>query len=118
FFIENKRNKSIVEDDGDAGLDMESTVEENISILRQIITLVVGLVVMHTIFGGIYTGVFTPTEAGAVGSVIALLAAIILGKVNFNFFKVSLVETVKLSGMVMLIMIGAQIFGKFVSLSL
>ena len=73
---------------------------------------------MGVIFGGIYSGIFTPTEAGAVGSLVGLIAALILGKVNLQFFKSFLTETVKLTGMVMIIMIGAQIFGKFVSLSL
>lgn len=54
----------------------------------------------------------------AIGSLVGLIAALILGKVNLHFFKVSLMETIKLTGMVMLIMIGAQIFGRFISLSL
>lgn len=41
-----------------------------------------------------------------------------LGKVNVRFLTASLTETVKVTVMVMLILIGAQIFGRFVSLSL
>ena len=102
----------------EAVTEVEDSQKETISVLKQIIALFIGLLIMVVIFGGIYSGIFTPTEAGAVGSVIGLIAALILGKVNLQFFKTSLTETVKLTGMVMLIMIGAQIFGKFVSLSL
>lgn len=91
---------------------------EKLSAFRLITVSVIALVIVLVIFGGIYSGLFTPTEAGAVGAFVGLLAALVLGKVNFNFFKVSVVETVKLTGMVMIIMIGAQIFGRFVSLSL
>lgn len=119
FHLENKKGSLVENGNGSSNSEeMTDIVEEDISITRQIVALVVGFVVMLTIFGGIYTGIFTPTEAGAVGSVIALAAALFLGKVNLEFFKVSLVETVKLTGMVMLIMISAQIFGRFVSLSL
>jgi tripartite ATP-independent transporter DctM subunit len=92
--------------------------QETISALRLVTVSIIGVLIMAVIFGGIYSGLFTPTEAGAVGSLVGLIAALILGKVNVQFFKSSLTETVKLTGMVMIIMIGAQIFGKFVSLSL
>lgn len=96
----------------------ETAPAEKLSAVRLIIVCLIAVAIVVIIFGGIYSGVFTPTEAGAVGAFVGLIAALLLGKVNFNFFKVSLIETVKLTGMVMIIMIGAQIFGRFVSLSL
>ncbi|MDN5708165.1 MAG: TRAP transporter large permease [Planococcus sp. (in: firmicutes)] len=96
----------------------ETATEEKVPVLRLIIASVIAVAIVFIIFGGIYSGVFTPTEAGAVGAFVGLIAAFLLGKVNFAFFKISLIETVKLTGMVMIIMIGAQIFGRFVSLSL
>jgi tripartite ATP-independent transporter DctM subunit len=89
-----------------------------VSPIRLFIVSFVAMLIMMIIFGGIYSGVFTPTEAGAVGAFVGLVTAFVLGKVNARFIKVSIVETLKLTGMVMLIMIGAQIFGRFVSLSL
>ncbi|MFT4414764.1 TRAP transporter large permease [Fredinandcohnia humi] len=97
---------------------IEERVEEKVSPLRLIVVCFIAVLVVGVIFGGIYSGVFTPTEAGAVGAFIGLLAAFVLGKVNKTFIKYSVVETLKLTSMVMLIMIGAQIFGRFVSLSL
>ncbi|MFP3356073.1 TRAP transporter large permease [Planococcus sp. SIMBA_143] len=96
----------------------ETVTEEKVPAIRLIIASVIAVAIVFIIFGGIYSGVFTPTEAGAVGAFVGLIAAFLLGKVNFAFFKTSLIETVKLTGMVMIIMIGAQIFGRFVSLSL
>ena len=108
------KEKSVVE----TAVTMEEDKREKVSALRLVTVSIIGVVIMGVIFGGIYSGIFTPTEAGAVGSLVGLIAALILGKVNLQFFKSSLTETVKLTGMVMIIMIGAQIFGKFVSLSL
>lgn len=122
FHIQRKKN-SVVEMQKDTSVveisaALEVNEPEKISVFRLITVSIIGVLIMVVIFGGIYSGMFTPTEAGAVGSLVGLIAALILGKVNLQFFKTSLVETVKLTGMVMLIMIGAQIFGKFVSLSL
>jgi len=63
-------------------------------------------------------GVFTPTEAGAVGAFIALVMAVLLRKVNIDFIKTSLIETTKVSVMAMFIVMGASLFGRFISLSL
>ncbi|RKQ29326.1 TRAP transporter large permease [Oceanobacillus halophilus] len=85
---------------------------------RYIIAIVMGAAMATSIFGGIFTGIFTPTEAGAVGAFLAFIMAILLGKVNKDFFKDSLTETTKITVMTMFIVIGASLFGRFVSLSL
>lgn len=76
------------------------------------------LTIVVIVFGGIYLGFFTPTEAGAVGAFTSFLVALFLGRVNMSFLKGSFSETVKITAMILMIMIGAQIFGRFVSLSL
>ena len=87
--------------------------------MREIITaLMVSAAVVVVVFGGIYAGMVTPTEAGAIGAFAGFLAAGVLGRVNLRFMRTSLLETVKVTVMVMLILIGALIFGRFVSLSL
>lgn len=88
------------------------------SFFRLSVSIGVGVVIVGIIFGGIYSGFVTPTEAGAVGAFAAFISALILGKVNKKFFMNSIIETVKVSVMVMLILIGAQVFGRFISLSL
>lgn len=83
---------------------------------RIVVSLTVSGLIVLVVFGGIYSGTVTPTEAGAVGAFSAFVAAVLLGKLSGRFLSVSLTETVKVTVMVMLI--GAQVFGRFVSLSL
>lgn len=96
----------------------EIIIDENLSPLRTVIVLGVGSIVFSVIFVGIYSGFFTPNEAGGVAAFIAFLTALLFKKVNWNFLKETFSETIKVSGMILMIMIGAQIFGKFISISL
>lgn len=96
----------------------KSELPEAIGARRVTVAIAVSVLIIAVVFGGIYSGTVTPTEAGAVGSLVALIAAFVLGKVNLAYLKRSFLETIKVTAMVMLILIGAQIFGKFVSLSL
>lgn len=67
--------------------------------------------------GGIYLGVFTPTEGGAMGAFLALVFAILSHKMNIKAFLSALHDTVKVGGMLMLIVIGGVIFGNFISVT-
>ncbi|WP_404332704.1 TRAP transporter large permease subunit [Mesobacillus maritimus] len=104
-----------------AGLVEEKEDEEEerqqLTISRGIFVASIGLIIVLAIFGGIYSGVFTPTEAGAVGAFIGFITALLLGKVNKQFFVESFAETVKITTMVLLIMVTAQIFGRFITVS-
>ena len=75
------------------------------------------LIIVLATIGGIYLGVFTPSEAAAVGAFLAILYAIwrrTLGAQNLQFV---LIETVKTTAFVFLILIGALVFGPFLALS-
>lgn len=95
----------------------ESSTEETFSIFQYAVAILVSLFIILAIFGGIYLGVFTPTEAGAVGAFVALIAAFVLGKVNVKFWKESINSTLNVTVMVLLVMIGASVFSKFVTLT-
>lgn len=99
--------------ESEADLDFDHT-----PVSRYVVVVLAGLFIVASIFGGIYTGIFTPTEAGAIGAFIALLLALLLGSVNKAFIINSLTETVKVSVMAMLIVVGASLFSRFISLSL
>ncbi|MBM3211992.1 TRAP transporter large permease [Candidatus Poribacteria bacterium] len=69
------------------------------------------------VMGGMYMGVFTPTEAGGIGAFGAFL--LMVGKRAFtrsNFID-SLMETGGITAMIMFIMLGAMIFGYFLTIS-
>lgn len=69
------------------------------------------------VIGGIYWGLFTPTEAAGIGAFGAFLFALGRRKLTWKNFLDSLVETGKTTGMVFLILIGAEILGYFLSVS-
>ncbi|OGP65183.1 MAG: C4-dicarboxylate ABC transporter permease [Deltaproteobacteria bacterium RBG_13_47_9] len=80
------------------------------------------LVLFLLVIGGIYLGVFTPTEAAGVGAFGAFL--FVVGKIAFgkkrltwqSFFD-SLIDTGKMTAMVFVILIGANILGYFLAIT-
>lgn len=67
--------------------------------------------------GGIYFGFFTPTEAGGIGAFGAFLLAVLTRRLGWEGFKASLSGTTRLTAMIFFILIGADIFSKFLALS-
>lgn len=76
---------------------------------------IVGLIVV--VLGGIYAGVFTPTEAGAVGCIGALLIMLIKKKFTWKNIQYALKETGMTTASVFLLIIGAQIFSRMLTIS-
>ncbi|MEM9441190.1 MAG: TRAP transporter large permease [Pseudomonadota bacterium] len=66
------------------------------------------------ILGGIYLGVYTVTEAAGIGAGGALLIAVFRGQLTIRSLTEALVETVKTTAMLFSVLIGAQIFQRFV----
>ncbi|MBU1193238.1 MAG: TRAP transporter large permease [Proteobacteria bacterium] len=75
------------------------------------------LAVFILVIGGIFKGFFTPTEAAAVGAFGVLAIAIVRRQITFKGFIKSLEETLKTSCMVMMLIAGAVIFGKFLAIT-
>lgn len=93
-------------------------VPKSLPLSKMLVVIGVGVSSAIIIFGGIYSGIITPTEAGAVGAFVAFISALVLGKVNKAFIVNSVKDTAKVTGMVIVIIIGAKIFSRFMSLSL
>ena len=74
------------------------------------------LVVLVSI-GGIYLGVFTPSEAAAIGSFLAFGYALWRRSLGGGNLAEILVDTVRTTALVFLILIGALVFGPFLALS-
>lgn len=67
--------------------------------------------------GGLFAGLFTPTEAGAVGAGGVLLISLLEKRLSWEKLKKSLVDTTRTSAMIMLMLAGAVIFGRFMAVS-
>ena len=65
------------------------------------------------VLGGIFAGLMTPTEAAAVGCVFAIIIGLILRRLNWQVFRVSILEAAKTSCMVLFILMGAFVFAAF-----
>ena len=85
--------------------------------LRALITVWPVLVIFLAVVLGIYFGFFTPTEAAAVGAAGTCIAALASGNMNLAKFKQAILATASSSAMIFLIILGAQIFNNFLSLT-
>ena len=66
---------------------------------------------------GLYFGLFTPAEAGAVGSLFAVLISAIQGRLRWEGLVASVADTLRVSCMVIVIIAGAMIFGRFLAVT-
>ncbi len=66
---------------------------------------------------GLIIGWFTPTEAGAVGAFGAIVICALRRRLSWDGFKTAIKETLKTTGMIYAILIGALIFNFFVAIS-
>jgi tripartite ATP-independent transporter DctM subunit len=63
------------------------------------------------VLGSIFLGIATPTEAAAVGAVGAFICCLIFRRVNRKMIMTSCLETIKISGMALWILVAATLFG-------
>jgi tripartite ATP-independent transporter DctM subunit len=75
------------------------------------------LIVFFMVMGGLFIGFFTPTEAAAVGSCGVLLVSVIRRQLTWEGFVTSLYEALGTSCMVMMLIAGAIVFGKFLAVT-
>jgi C4-dicarboxylate transporter DctM subunit len=69
------------------------------------------------VIGGLYLGMFTPTEAAGVGAFGAFLVTLARKRLTWGRLKEALVNTCLTSGMLFTIILGAMIFGYFLSVT-
>ena len=68
------------------------------------------------ILGGIYVGIWTPTEAGGIGFLISFIYVMAKRRLDFKGFIEAGLDTMKTTVTIFLIIAGAKIFGKAISL--
>lgn len=93
----------------------KSTWRQRISSLRG--GLLEVLIVFCISLGGLFAGWFTPTESGAVGAASLLVIAVLRKKLTLKGFFSSLSDTTRTTAMIMFLVAGATVFGRFISIS-
>jgi len=83
---------------------------KKVSTKEIIVSIVPPLLLMMSVLGSIFAGIASPTESAAFGVIGAILLSILNKSLNFSMIKYASLETVKLSGMIFMILIGATAF--------
>ncbi|MDF0749572.1 TRAP transporter large permease subunit [Marinobacter sp. 71-i] len=68
------------------------------------------LILITAVLGSLYAGIATPTEAGGVGALIAMLLCLQRKKLTVKLVYETALETVQVTAFIMLIVVGAAIF--------
>ena len=90
-----------------------SWAERREALLRIIDLAVLVLVVI----GGIALGWFTPTEAASIGALGALLLCARRKRLNWDSLRAALAETLRTTGMIYVVIVGALLFSVFMSVT-
>jgi tripartite ATP-independent transporter DctM subunit len=69
------------------------------------------------VIGGLYAGFFTPTEAGAAGAFGALAIGVARRRLSLRGMIDAVAETLRISAMVILLITGAVLFGRFLTVT-
>tara|TARA_B100001564_G_scaffold247013_1_gene209576 strand:+ start:2186 stop:3547 length:1362 start_codon:yes stop_codon:yes gene_type:complete len=92
----------------------EVNIEENIESYKHNTNLIKSLIapifLIIVVLGSIIFGIATPSEAASLGAIGAVLLSLLKNKLKFSIIKVTSLETIKLTSMVFLILIGATFF--------
>ena len=84
--------------------------KEEVSIVAVIKAIVPPLLLMVSVLGSIFAGVASPTESAAFGVVGGIVLSAVNKTLNRKMLSYALFETMKLSGMIFMILIGATAF--------
>jgi tripartite ATP-independent transporter DctM subunit len=85
--------------------------------LKSLLDMSETLIVFILVMGGLFWGLFTPTEAAAVGVFGVLAVSLIRRQLTWEGFVKALYETLGTSCMVMMLIAGATVFGKFLAVT-
>lgn len=75
------------------------------------------VVLVLLVLGGIYGGVFTPTEAGAVGALGALIIALLKRKLDRKMFWQVLAETGHIVASILMLIVAATMYSRMLGIS-
>jgi tripartite ATP-independent transporter DctM subunit len=85
--------------------------------MRSVPSVLWPLVIFAVTIGGLLGGFFTPTEAGAVGSIAVLTLTMSMRDLGFRGFVRSLSESLRMACMVLMLLGGSAVLGHFIAMS-
>jgi tripartite ATP-independent transporter DctM subunit len=91
-----------------------TTFSEKLSAAKPVWMFILLVVIL---LGGLYSGVFTPTEAGAIGASAATIISLIGRRLTYKRFAKCLLDTVRVTAMIVLLISGAFVFARLLTLS-
>ncbi len=91
--------------------DAPATVsEEKVNFWQVLSAIVPPLLLMLAVLGSIFAGIASPTESAAFGVVGGIILSAVNRTLHYEMIKYALFETMKLTGMIFMILIGATAF--------
>jgi len=84
--------------------------EQKITPVELLFAIVPPLMLMLFVLGSIFAGIASPTESAAFGVMGGFILSFLNKKLSFDMLRYALFETMKLSGMIFMILIGATAF--------
>jgi C4-dicarboxylate transporter DctM subunit len=88
---------------------------------KQKVRSLTGLLEMLILFAivviGLFLGWFSPTAAAGIGAAAALVIGLVRRQVKWPAFKESILDTLRISCMIMVIVAGAMVFGHFLAVT-
>ncbi len=81
--------------------------DDNLNILS---SLIPALILILIVLGSIFFGITTPAEASAIGAIGAVIITILNKTFSISMIKYALIESMKLSSMIFMVLIGASAF--------
>lgn len=90
------------------------TWREKFFSLRGLWAIIIVAVVM---LGGIFTGIFSVTEGGAIGAFSTFIIVVAMKKMSWKMMKWVSLDTVRTNAMIFLLLIGATLFSRFVTIT-
>jgi tripartite ATP-independent transporter DctM subunit len=73
------------------------------------------LVIFAVVIGGIYAGIYNPTAAAAIGVFLVAIFGLVMRRLSIRGIGESLLETARTSGMIFLILLGAELLKIFMA---
>jgi len=97
--------------DSAPALPEEAREHDPLRLLRRVLLVMLPpLILIVLVLGSIFQGIATPTEAGALGAVGAILLAVANGRLTLEALQETMDETMRLTSMVMFLLVGSTAF--------